>query len=184
MPVAPLPLWGAAIANVGAWAVIHTATGYGAHRLPAARLQRDTWLLRERRWERDGALYVGTLRIKRWKDRLPEAGALFAGGVSKRHLPSHDRAGLTRFVCETRRAEYGHWAAMAGGPVSVLWNPPIGVALMVGYGIAVNAPFIAVQRSNRIRAQRLVDRATARSSGSIAREAPDVAPRSSGNNIP
>jgi len=184
VPVLALPLWGAALANVGAWAAIHTATGYGAHRLSSARLQRDTWLLRERRWEHAGALYVRTLRIKRWKDRLPEAGALFAGGVSKRHLPSRDRAGLTRFVCETRRGEYAHWAAMAGGPLSVLWNPPVGVALMVGYGIVVNAPFIAVQRSNRIRAQRLVDRATARSSGSGAREGPDDGPRSSGSSIP
>ena len=57
---------------------------------------------------RDGAdRYRRWLRINRWKDRLPEAGALFAGGVSKRQLPSYDVAGLELFVRETRRAELG-----------------------------------------------------------------------------
>jgi glycosyl-4,4'-diaponeurosporenoate acyltransferase len=43
--------------------------------------------------------------------------------------------------------------AMTASPVFALWNPPLGVALMVGYGVVVNAPFIVVQRYNRQRAQ-------------------------------
>ena len=69
-------------------------------------------------------LYRDVLRIQRWKDRLPEAGALFAGGVCKRAAHRRRAGGLERFVVETRRAELGHWLAAAAGPLFVLWNPP------------------------------------------------------------
>jgi len=149
------------LANVAFWAAAHAGTGYLVHRLPADRLRRDGWLLRARRFEGQGRLYERA-RIRRWKDRLPEAGALFAGGVSKRRLPPGRTAGLERFAVETRRAELGHWLALAAGPLSIAWNPPAGAAAMVAYGVLVNLPFIAIQRYNRQRAQRVL----ARSSGS------------------
>jgi glycosyl-4,4'-diaponeurosporenoate acyltransferase len=148
--------------DVVAWGVVHAGTGYLAHRLPVRWLERDRWLWRQRRWERDGRLYSGPLRIRRWKDRLPEAGAVFAGGVSKRHVPGGDEGGYGRFVVETRRAEVGHVLAMLPGPLFVLWNPPVAAVIMLIYGVGVNLPFVAIQRYNRIRAGRIL----LRSSGS------------------
>jgi len=150
--LSPLPN---VLVDIAAWAAFHAGTGYAVHRLSLDRLQRDTWLLRERRFERSGRLYE-RFGIRRWKDRLPEAGALFAGGTSKRHLGGRDPAALRRFAAETRRAEYGHWAAMACGPLFVLWNPPAVAAVMVAYGVGVNLPFIAIQRYNRARVSRLL----------------------------
>ena len=149
MPIATLPSGALLVGNVVWWALVHAGTGFAAHRLPEECLAHDGWLLRVRPGE------VGRYRrlgIRRWKDRLPEAGALFPGGVSKRHVGGS----LERFVRETRRAERAHWWAMAGGPVSALWNPPLGAVLMVAYGVGANAPFIAIQRYNRSRAQRLL----------------------------
>lgn len=169
-----------AVANVVVWLAVHAGTGYLVHRLPVDRLRRDGPVLRLRRWERSGTAYERALRIRRWKDHLPEAGDLFAGGVNKRHLPSRDAAGVERFVVETRRAERGHWLAMAGGPLAVLWNPPAGVAAMVAYGVVVNLPFVVVQRYNRARALR----ALARSSGSAAGRRSRTGPRTTGKSIP
>ena len=138
--------------DVAAWAVVHAGTGYLAHRLPARRIADDGWLLAPRRFEGSGEFYRRRLRIHAWKDRLPEAGALFDGGVSKRALPGRDRAGIELFVGETRRAELAHWWAMLPGPLFVLWNPPAAAVVHVGYGVAVNLPFVAVQRYNRLRA--------------------------------
>lgn len=146
------------VADVAAWGVFHAATGYAAHRLGGDRLARDGWGLRERRFERGGHWYRHRLRVHRWKDRLPEAGALFAGGISKRELPARDVEGLTLFVRETRRAELAHWWALWCGPVFVLWNPPLAAALLIIYGAAINLPFIAVQRYNRFRTQALIGR--------------------------
>jgi len=144
------------LANVVAWATFHIATGLAAHRLRLDRLARDGWLLRPRAVEHGGRIYE-RLRIRRWKNRLPEAGALFEGGVSKRRLTGEiGRSQLDRFVVETRRAELAHWWAMACGPLAALWNPLVGLLVMVGYGVVVNAPFIAIQRYNRQRAQRVL----------------------------
>jgi glycosyl-4,4'-diaponeurosporenoate acyltransferase len=144
------------------WGVFHAATGYAAYRLDESRLSRDGWLLRQQRFETAGRWYRRRLRIDRWKDKLPEAGGLFRGGVSKRHLPGYDVAGLELFVRETRRAELAHWWALCCGPVFVLWNPPLAAGLLIGYGVVVNLPFVLIQRYNRFRTQALLERLSRR----------------------
>lgn len=138
--------------------LFHAGTGYAAHRLGEGRLRSDGWLLRPRGFEAGGRFYRDRLHVHRWKDRVPEAGALFRGGVSKRQLPSYDVAGLELFVRETRRAELGHWGAMACGPLFVWWNPPLPSALLIAYGVVVNVPFIAIQRYNRFRTLAIIER--------------------------
>lgn len=156
-PLGDVPTWAVVVANIAFWAVVHAGTGYLVHRLPAERLARDGCLWRTRRLERGARLYE-RVRIRSWKDRLPEAGALFAGGTSKRHLPDRSTGGLELFVVETRRAELGHWLALLAGPVAIAWNPPVGAVAMVAYGVLVNAPFIVIQRYNRQRIQRILSR--------------------------
>jgi glycosyl-4,4'-diaponeurosporenoate acyltransferase len=149
--------------NVVAWAAIHSASGYAASKLPDRWLRHDRGLLRRRPFESDD-FYRRRLRIHRWKDRLPEAGALFPGGVSKRHLPPAGSGGLERFALETRRGELAHWMAIVPAPLFAVWNPaPLG-AVMVVYACAVNLPCIAVQRYNRLR----IARCRRSSAGSIA----------------
>lgn len=159
-PVMPRAL--TILVDVIAWGAFHAVTGYAAHRLDPSRLSGDGWLLRQRRFEAAGRWYRRRLLINHWKDRLPEAGDLFHGGVTKRHLPAYDVAGLQLFARETRRAELAHWWAMGCGPVFVLWNPPLAAALLVGYGVVANLPFIAIQRYNRWRVQALIERRSRR----------------------
>ena len=146
------------VVDIIAWGAFHALTGYAAYRLAERRLARDGWLLRQRPFEHDGRWYRDRLRIHRWKDRLPEAGAIFGDGLSKRQLPAYDMAGLQLFARETRRAELAHWWALFCGPVFVLWNPPLASALLIGYGVGVNLPFIAIQRYNRVRIAALTGR--------------------------
>jgi glycosyl-4,4'-diaponeurosporenoate acyltransferase len=143
--------------DVVAWAVIHSSTGYLVHRIPARRFDHDTWLTRARRFEGDGALYVRTFRIKRWKAWLPEAGALFAGGFDKKRLVATHAAHLATFARETRRAELGHWLAFAAAPLFALWNPGWVAAVMVVYAAAANGPCILAQRYNRLRIRRILN---------------------------
>lgn len=161
-----LPQWLTVVVDVLAWGFFHAATGYAAHRLGERRLDRDGPLLRGRGFEAGGGWYRRHLRIHRWKDRMPEAGALFDGGISKRELPGRDVEGLRTFVRETRRAELAHWWAMACSPLFVLWNPPVAAALLIAYGVLVNVPFIAIQRYNRYRTLPLLRRLERR--GSLA----------------
>ncbi len=146
-----------AVGDAALWAAWSAGCGYAAHRIPDPALRRDR-LLALRRFERDGRAYERVLRIKAWKDTLPEAGSLFRGGFSKRHVVRHDRAYLEQFLAETRRAERAHWAIAALGPVFFAWNPWWLASAMLGYAIVANVPCILVQRYNRARLVRLLDR--------------------------
>jgi glycosyl-4,4'-diaponeurosporenoate acyltransferase len=147
-----------ALIDAGVWGAWSALSGYAAHRVSDARLAHDNWLFRFRRFEAGGRFYERVLRIKHWKDLLPDAGALFQGGVTKRALVGHDRGRLERFATETRRAELTHWLILAAAPWFFLWNPWwLGLA-MVGYGIVANVPCVAIQRYNRARLLRIIRR--------------------------
>ena len=145
-----------ALIGAGVWAVWSTVCGYIAHRAPERWLSRDPRLLRLRGPERNGRLYDRVLRIKRWKDLLPEAGALFRGGFSKRRVERHDREYLERFLLETRRAELAHWPILALGPTFFVWMPWWLASAMLAYAIVANLPCILVQRYNRVRLERML----------------------------
>lgn len=150
-----------ALVDAAVWAAWSVAVGYRAARLPLSRLAEDGWLTRPRSWERGGRFYE-RFAIVGWKDRLPEAGSVFKGGTSKRALPGRSDEDLRRFAAETRRAELVHWQIMAITPVFLLFNPPVLIVAMVAYAVVANVPFIAIQRYNRLRILRILDRRAAR----------------------
>lgn len=156
MPPLDLPTWAMAGLNVVLWAGWSPLAGYLAHRLPVERFETDTWFTRLRPWEQAGARYE-RLHIRRWKNRLPEAGALFEGGFAKRSV-SRQGDQLERFVVETRRAEWAHRSIMAAAPVTFLWNWWWVDLVMVAYALAANLPCLLVQRYNRARLLRLLAR--------------------------
>jgi glycosyl-4,4'-diaponeurosporenoate acyltransferase len=136
------------------WAGASAVIGLIGARTPTSRLQRDNWLTRPRRIERDGRMYE-RLHIRWWKDRLPEAGTWF-GGRSKRHLGG--RLALARFAAETRRAELVHWHLLFVTPLFALWNPPALFLAMLAYAVVANVPCVAIQRYNRARIERVLRR--------------------------
>ena len=177
----------AVVLDVAAWAVLHAGTGYVAHRLPESFCSRDNVLLRLRAFERSGRLWRA-LRVKRWKDRVPEAGAFYRGGVSKRTIDDFSDGGLRRFAALTRRAEMAHWLAMFSALLFAIWNELWVVAIMVVYAVAVNFPFIAIQRYNRLRVSALLDARAERrasvSSGSRPEARARSAAETTGSSIP
>jgi glycosyl-4,4'-diaponeurosporenoate acyltransferase len=140
--------------DAAVWASWGTAIGYAAAHLPDDCFVRDNPVTVIRRWERGGRAWE-RLRVRRWKGRLPELGALF-GGRSKRHLAGRDRQSLEQLATETRRAEMVHWLAPLPLALMPLWNPAWLSAVMAGYAIAANAPCVITQRYNRARVGRLV----------------------------
>jgi glycosyl-4,4'-diaponeurosporenoate acyltransferase len=149
--------WPVALAvNIAVWVGSSLAIGLWAARQPAARFRCTGRVLRLRRFEAGGRWYERRLRIKAWKDILPEAGS-WLGGESKKRLPTHDRAGLARFVPELGRAETVHWVSLCTGPLHLLWCPLWLGLCMVAFGLG-NLPFVAVQRYNRARIGRALAR--------------------------
>jgi glycosyl-4,4'-diaponeurosporenoate acyltransferase len=157
IPVVQLGTPATVALDAAVWAAWSFVVGTAVSRAPLRVLAHDTWVTRSRRWERAGRCYE-RWGVRTWKDRVPEFGA-FGGGWSKRRLPGRGPVALQRFAAETRRAEYAHWAIAWIWPVFVLWNPPSLVAAMLAYAFLANVPCIAIQRYNRLRVARILDRA-------------------------
>jgi glycosyl-4,4'-diaponeurosporenoate acyltransferase len=145
----------ALLLNVVAWPIWSIAVGYWGHRRANASFVSDRWWSRLRPFEGDAEWYQRALRIKAWKDVMPEAGGFFPGGFVKRYV-CRDRGHLERFVIETRRAEWVHWIIFLLWPVFALWNPPWAVMVMLIYATAANLPCIVIQRYNRARLLRVL----------------------------
>ncbi len=139
-----------------AWVVIQIGSGYLTHLLPRRLFDSDGLLYRTRPWERGGETYARVFHIRRWKDALPEAGAMFQGGFEKRGLRARSPDLLRRFIAETRRAELTHWLPVLLSLTFFAWNPGRIAFLMPVIGFLGNAPFIMVQRFVRPRMQRLL----------------------------
>lgn len=142
--------WIALTLDIAVWAVVALLAGWAHRRSPLDELQSDGPLLRLWSFEEAGRWYQRRLRIKSWKDHLPEAGSRF-GGMTKRRLPGRAVADLERFAAECRRGERTHWTIMAGVTPMSLWNPYELFLVMGGAGVAGNTPFVAVLRYNRAR---------------------------------
>lgn len=94
--------------------------------------------------------------IKSWKDWLPEAGAMFKGGKSKRNLASMSTRALRDLRLETLRAELAHYLFPLILPIFFVFNPWYLTLAMAVYAFFANFPFILIQRYNRSRLDRIL----------------------------
>jgi len=150
------------IVNALAWLVIHLGFAWGGTRLPADRFNPDAWWYRPRAFERKGRIYERWFGVRRWKDLMPDGAGWFKGGFRKRGLRMTEDAYLERFVVETCRGEFVHWMVLTAGLLFFIWNTVDVALIMVLYAVIANVPCIVIQRYNRIRLRRLLDRKTKR----------------------
>ncbi|MFD0958420.1 glycosyl-4,4'-diaponeurosporenoate acyltransferase CrtO family protein [Paenibacillus chungangensis] len=144
--------------NVVGWLLIHLGVSYLFSRMPLSWFTepRSPFVAgliepsaREKLW------YEEKLLVKKWKERLPDGGAWFKRGFVKRELSSRQSDYISRFLLETRRAEWTHWLTLALAPLFFVWNDAVADMIIIVYAIAANMPFIIVQRYNRYRLRRV-----------------------------
>jgi glycosyl-4,4'-diaponeurosporenoate acyltransferase len=104
---------------------------------------------------------VGPPGIRRWKRWIPDGGPVLPGGVSKASLARRDPVLLRRLLLETRRAELVHWLLWPAALLTALWLPPDGVLVNLLFATLFNLPCLLLQRFNRRRLQRCLQRLTA-----------------------
>ena len=116
-------------------------------------------LYREKKWEKSGKLYVNVLKIKKWKDFLPQY--IGKNGFSKKHLKDLkdvSKSYIEQFIFETCRAEWNHFMCCLFSVVSLFVNTFLNGVIFSVFPILINFPFIIIQRYNRIRLKKLLKR--------------------------
>lgn len=137
------------------WLVIHVGVSMSTAKIRPDSFNPESWLYRERLWERDRRIYQSLLRIKTWKGLLPDGAAVSKSGFRKKHLGNPDAVYIRRFILETCRAELTHWVIFVFSVVFFIWNDWWIGMIMIAYGLVVNMPCIVTQRYNRIRLKRM-----------------------------
>lgn len=145
------------IIDIVLWFIIHMSVAYIATILPLNNLNTNSWLLKERKWEKSGKIYEEIFQIKKWKELLPDGSALFKKGFRKKRMTSSNPEYLQKFIIETGRAEIVHWIVILFSPVFFIWNYPWAGWVMIAYAIIANMPCILAQRYNRIRLKKLLN---------------------------
>lgn len=143
------------ILNVAVLVIYQFGIAFLCSKMKAEMINRPAWLYRERAFEDSGKIYEA-IRIKSWKDRLPDAGSFFKDGFKKRQLQEYSGEYLEMFVLETKRGELAHLLQIPPALLFYLWNDRIGGTVICLYAVLFHLPFIAVQRYNRIRLQKLL----------------------------
>lgn len=101
-------------------------------------------------WEQDGKFYINILKIKNWKDKLPQYIA--KNGFSKRSINiRYDKEYIERFILETCRAEWNHTMNCMYFIISLYVNSFFYAVFFSIIPVIANLPFIFIQRFNRIR---------------------------------
>ncbi|MCQ2010929.1 MAG: glycosyl-4,4'-diaponeurosporenoate acyltransferase [Sporolactobacillus sp.] len=120
-------------------------------KLPITIFQLDSWLFRERRWEKGGHFYQDWFNVKRWKSLLPELSDFLSFLFSKKQMKRSSPDYLYRFALETCRAELVHWCIMISSLLFTQWNHTGVSMLMIFIAVVCNLPYIMIQRYNRPR---------------------------------
>ncbi|MCA0988255.1 glycosyl-4,4'-diaponeurosporenoate acyltransferase [Guptibacillus algicola] len=148
MQVFYLSISGLIAANVIAWLTIHVCLSYFCLKVPDSFYESRN--LDHRMKKREASLY-DKMKIRSWKTVLPDGGGVFKGGFRKKELNTLTVTYVSKFIIETRRAEFNHWILIPPSLLFFLWNPPLVGWIMVAYSLVVNIPFIMIQRYNRFR---------------------------------
>lgn len=116
----------------------------------------NSFVFKEKKWEKEGRIYEKIFLIKRWKKLLPDGAATFKKGFRKKKLNATSKEYFSEFILESCRAEATHIPPIFLSFLFGLYNPPQIVLIMLIFAIIVNLPCILAQRYNRIRLSRIV----------------------------
>lgn len=105
-------------------------------------------------WEKNGKTYEKLFRVREWKDYVPSISAF-----DKKNLSSTpDASYLSRFILESVRAELCHSFAVVFGLLILLLTPHQTARRVLLWTIVMNVPCIIIQRYNRPRFERIINR--------------------------
>lgn len=137
------------------------ALGVAAHfignALPRTWFHCDRFPWRSFPWERDGRIYR-KIGVHRWKDHVPDMSKLCRDMVPKAVGARPTAKQLQTQLEENMVAEAVHWALVLLS-LGVVWIwPGIGGGVVYFLSLWGNLPFVLIQRYNRPRLARLLER--------------------------
>jgi len=144
--------------------IIHLGISWACTIIPLEHFNPYSRPYRIKKFEREGRIYIDIFKIKKWKNIIPDGAKLFNSAFSKKNLECHKLSYLCTFAQETCRAELTHWLQIVPAGIFFLWNVWWGGVIMIIYFLIANIPCILLQRYNRARLLRFIEKRKAMNS--------------------
>jgi len=125
-------------------------------KLPRTMFNPDSFPFRSYAWEQEGRIYE-KIGIQKWKTHIPDMSKYITRTFSKQGNMMRDPNHLRRLVLETCSAELVHWYLILVSPVFAILMDELGLLSMLIY-IVGNLLFVIIQRYNRPRVQKIIQR--------------------------
>ena len=141
------------------WPIIQLTAALICLKMPNRMFSLQSILFKTYKIEREGHFYNNVFCVSEWKHLLPDGGVIFnKNSFRKKHLKDFSKETLERFLIESARAELTHWLAIIPFWIFGFIAPPRVILYMLMYALMVNLPCIIVQRYNRPRVQKLLNK--------------------------
>lgn len=129
-------------------AILGIAAHFFGEALPRDMFDPEKFPFRQFSWEKSGKVYR-VLRVKQWKDKMPDASRFYRDMVPKRVVNEMSFETVHVLLIETCVAEFTHLAlCVCSIGVCLIWEGRVGVFLWI-LCIIGNVIFIIIQRYNR-----------------------------------
>lgn len=138
--------------------IIQAVIGFISAHLPNRILNPRRKAYQPRKWEKEGNFYQSVFHIKNWKPLVWDAGKVFQKDFKKDHVDATNPMSLERWIVETCRAEWCHWVTFVLIVPLFSFNPPGMSFFWLIYDSVLNLAPIIVQRYNRPRLMRMLQR--------------------------
>lgn len=146
------------ILSIFLWFIFQVSAARISHKLPDKWLSANNFLFKQRKWEKDGKFYWQIFKVKKWKKFLPDGAAVHKEDYKKKNIHDFSEENLNRFLIESCRAEINHLLAITPFWIFGFFVPTVVILYMFIYALFINAPCIIVQRYNRPRIIKLLER--------------------------
>lgn len=144
--------------DVAAWVLFHVSIGFCSSRIPAEWLDPNKRFYQSFSWEKGGKIYQCLFRVRSWKRFIPDGSRLYRNAFSLQTLRRLEPVYLERWLKESVRAELCHWLMIFPSGFFFLWNSTMVGWVMVLYAALNNFFPIVMQRFNRPRIRRFLER--------------------------
>lgn len=140
------------------WFVFQVSAALISLKIPSKWVSPSSFIFKERKWEKGGEFYSKIFKVRKWKKFLPDGSAISKKGYRKKTLTNYSKENLERFLEESCRAELTHSLAILPFWVFGLFAQVEIIGIMLVYALIVNMPCIIVQRFNRPRILKILEK--------------------------
>ncbi len=141
------------------WALLGIASFLIGRILPKSWFHADHFPYKTFRWEKNGRIY-NKLHIRKWQNHVPDMSKVFPHLMLEKKMTTNYLQDLPLMIQETCIAEFIHFILCFAGLYCLrLWPGIGGVIMTILYIVLGNIPYILIQRYNRPRLFKLLEKA-------------------------